>query len=220
MKGITFNAEMIRALADGRKTQTRRPIKDMIEQPDPDCYFDAENKGERWNWWYPDNRMKLPQVSCPYGKVGDRLFVQEEFVDAHGVSNGYHDCYFRDSFPLHWDAENTCHGEEVTLTGEEYEWTPAKEMPEELSRYTIEIVDIRVERVQDIGEDDAIAEGIIVVSGNDGDIYKAPNYPNGCTYGFAKNAFSTFWDSIYRETEYAWKHNGYVRAIEFRKVEK
>ena len=157
MKGITFNAEMIRALADGRKTQTRRPIKDMVEKPDPECYFDAYNKGEHWNWWYPDNRMKLPQVECPYGKAGDRLFCQEEWgtgcrpCPSEGCYDGIE--YKADEFYLD-DIEDmplykVNHPDDICLddypegsTG----WQPAKLMPEWASRYTIEITDIRVEK--------------------------------------------------------------------------
>ena len=100
-KPILFRAEMVRAILDGRKTQTRREVKPQPTQPESNChpshtakhpapYLDAycgEKKTDQnprgmsanWCWWQVDNRQCLPTFKCPYGAPGDKLWVKENF---------------------------------------------------------------------------------------------------------------------------------------------
>lgn len=129
---IIFSGPMVRAILEGRKTQTRRPLK-----PQPIC-------GDDPNWIRPP---------CPYGEPGDRLWVRESTGFASDVSSGrIIGRYLADGSPVMRD-------------GEPADWwysrrlCPSIHMPRWASRITLEITDIRVERLQKISREDAIAEG-------------------------------------------------------------
>lgn len=152
-KPILFKDDMIRAILEGRKCQTRRLLKPQPEQPGPGYYFDAYNGGPQWNWWDKDHRQHLGQIfKCPYGKPGDRLWVRENFLQLmHGqVTDG------RVKYCASIDPRST-----GTPKNDGYWWRkrPSIHMPRWASRITLEITDVRVERLQDISKEDAIAEG-------------------------------------------------------------
>jgi hypothetical protein len=193
MNGIAFNAEMVRALPNG-KTQTRRVIKgacDIVQCWDPldksyGPYFEDE---------YGDSHLST--TLCPFGKVGDRLFVQEDFEETWDGDSAMIATYKADGvsrFPSYTGGE--CKFKKMDYRNIT-EWTPAKEMPEWASRFTIEITDIRAERVQDISNADAVAEGMPL----DDAVYD----------------FSCLWNSIYGPG--AWDENQYVWVLTFKLVE-
>ena len=194
---VIFNGEMVRAILDGRKTQTRRVMK---PQPEP-CY--------RGGHWWPSNAFKtmlhieeqmqngqggwkgLAGDACPFGQVGDRLWVREtwtpESIDAE--EGGYSP-----------DYRATANGQ--PLDGR---WTPSIHMPRWASRITLEITAVRVERLNDISEEDARAEGV------------APSQhiitPLEALY---RVGFLNLWQSIYGEE--SWSANPWVWVIEFKQV--
>jgi len=133
---IIFNTEMVQAILDGRKTQTRRVIKN------PEKLDGLMLDGEATEW-------------CPYGKKGDRLWVRETWRIYHGTN----------SAQLYWkvSSEQTgvqCDFEKAKKVSERPGWRPSIHIPRWASRINLEITDIRVERVQDISFGDAKAEGI------------------------------------------------------------
>jgi hypothetical protein len=151
--------------------------------------------------------------TCPFGAVGDRLWVRETFngfwLDddviqeiKDGISKASELCSYRADFP---DSS-------VAFEG----WTPSIHMPRWASRITLEITGVRVERLQDISEADAAAEGVPPV----GDLL--PDYsdtyltPKG-DFATAKVAFQRLWESIYKPE--SWQANPWVWVIEFRRVE-
>ena len=147
---IIFNTEMVKAILDGRKTQTRRVIKSQ-PTPEPDRF---EYYGEKLGWgWLPTSKsgkigiFTPPRYYCPYGKIGDRLWVRETW--SHGCND-----FGTNRFTVHYRADGLDH--------KGHRWSPSIFMPRKRSRITLEITDIRVERIQDISEQDAIAEGVIV----------------------------------------------------------
>ena len=151
---ILFKGEMVRAILEGRKTQTRRVIKN-------NPLIDAD---------FTDEFIKLPENhivdDCPYGKVGDRLWVRETFFHEE-TSDEYGDGVvvgplYRADMPMHWDAIDTEHGDDVDLVASDYKWTPSIHMPRWASRINLEVVSKKAERVQEISEDDAMAEGMLV----------------------------------------------------------
>jgi hypothetical protein len=148
---IIFSAEMVRAILDGRKTQTRRIVKNMPQEPACGGYFDAYNGGPHWNWWTHDNRCCLPQIQCPYGKPGDRLWVRETWRPS--LSGGF----------TVYRADNGADERTKALANAHKDstmrWRPSINMPRYASRISLEIVSVRVERLHDISEADAIAEG-------------------------------------------------------------
>lgn len=128
---ILFSAPMVRAILDGRKTQTRRRIRCQSDLDFDDGWPLAEDECGIW-----------ARISCPYGQRGDRLWVRETWAK---IPEG--EIVFRATDPA-WDDEKTG-----------LSWKPSSHMPRAFSRITLEITDIRVERLQDISRGDAMAEG-------------------------------------------------------------
>ncbi len=170
MKSILFTDEMVRAVIDGRKTQTRRPLKPQPKiLPFP---FDEE----------VIVHLLPPLSDCPFGQVGDRLWVRETFCLEHQVEKDQLPP-FDDRRPIRWEYEGMesdpegadrwlqPHYRATDPTPElAYEdtdgeptvrWKPSIHMPRWASRITLEITDIRIERLQEITEEDTIAEGVL-----------------------------------------------------------
>ncbi|WP_257755150.1 hypothetical protein [Burkholderia glumae] len=156
---ILFSAPMVRAILDGRKTQTRRVVKPAPIYGDVDGMFASwmfKKQRGSGHWLYP-NARSLVLNECPHGQPGDRLWVREAFIHepadycwAASVSipcRPAHTIYRADSDPS-GDARGAG-------------WTPSIHMPRTLSRITLEITGVRVERLHDISEGDAIAEGAV-----------------------------------------------------------
>ena len=185
---------MVRALLDGRKTQTRRVIKPQPDFDDPnkqnlsDYLFKgalAATGGSDW----PDK--------CPYGAPGDRLWVRETF--AYDVAE----------YPDGKTAEAAIY--RATTDCEDYfkgHWCPSIFMPRRLSRITLEVTKVRVQRMQEISEVDAIAEGCQLIEGN-------PKRRDGLDYS---SEFYSLWDSINAKRGYGWDKNPWVWVVTFKRV--
>ncbi|EPU1052088.1 hypothetical protein ACX9QR_004941 [Klebsiella pneumoniae] len=191
-RGMIFNAEMVRALLDGRKTQTRRIIKDCTVGRDPISKF--IKIGRKFIGCYPEDVPELIRECCPYGVPGDRIWVRETWAEAGASAPDLK--LYRANYPEHVPSiyENVPPAEEIR-------WTPSIHMPRTASRILLEITDVRVERLRSMSQDDARAEGVIAASG-----------PME-----AGLAFRELWDSIYGEE--SWKANPWVWVIEFKRVE-
>ena len=137
---ILFSAPMVRAILAGAKTQTRRAVKFK-----PWHQIEARDDGSPWPWMYDDERVADHWVPCPYGQPGDRLWVRETHMDLGA-------CYL-------YRADDSAE-QERALVAPGQRWRPAIHMPRAASRITLEITAVRVERLQDISEADAKAEGI------------------------------------------------------------
>lgn len=175
---ILFNTEMVKAVLSGNKTQTRRVIK--IQPPDSDyqiaqCISTTGDKKEegRLRWIkMADNGYSIGEdmeqsFLFPYGKVGDRLWVRETFKFEDSKED-YE--LLPDTFRgiVHYKADNISGGRITPKKNkrsymakplDDQKWKPSIFMFRDLSRINLEIIDIRVERVQDITLEDAIAEG-------------------------------------------------------------
>jgi len=192
-RGMIFNAEMVRAILDGRKTQTRRPVKFPVIDKNMGCELAGnELAGElaAGNYW-----------NSPFGKPGDRIWVRETFstVPDHDEPAG---C----SALLYAADGNGPYGK----------WTPSIHMPRWASRILLEITDVRVERLSSISEEDARAEGVPPA----GDLL--PDYPDtyltpAGDFATAKVAFQRLWQSIYGDD--SWQANPWVWVIEFKRIE-
>ena len=139
---ILMSAPMVRALLDGSKTQTRRMLKM------PHGLWETSPSGEL---------VPIPS-NCPYGQPGDRLWVRESFSGPYcmeaqdGMAAAAPSTWVHESRIWYWADGQPTHGD----------WTrprPSIHMPRWASRITLEVTDVRVERLQDISEADAIAEG-------------------------------------------------------------
>ncbi|EAM3158190.1 hypothetical protein AIQ76_16300 [Salmonella enterica] len=198
--GMIFNAEMVRAILDGRKTQTRRPIKwkqtrftEIAERDD----------GSLWPWAEDCERGGDIWFACPYGEIGDRIWVRETFR-VHSRATDVATLVYRASVRNSWTEQT--HRVPVAVCNKPTtpeKWTPSIHMPRWASRITLEITDVRVERLNDIRECDAKAEGGQTECTLIGDKY----YPG----------FRSLWKSIYGEE--SWAANPWVWVIEFKRVE-
>ncbi|MFJ2989999.1 hypothetical protein ACIPF8_19205 [Collimonas sp. NPDC087041] len=140
---ILFTGAMVLALLDGSKTQTRRIYKNR-KHPDAGCDMAASELVRE--------AQHVIHRSCPYGQPGDRLWVRETFRKVMGQTAGWIATDYRATYQ-HGDRL----GDVVGMAGK---WTPSIHMPRDASRIQLEIIDVRVERLQEISEADCIAEGI------------------------------------------------------------
>jgi hypothetical protein len=211
---ILFSGEMVKAILDGRKTQTRRVIKgrfNIVTFPD----------GNKLPVKIDDNdKMAEDYIKCPYGQIGDRLWVRETFKYqnfSEGYDNGIqqggdHDFAFGFAQIEYRDGVRKI---EIELDEEDLnirkpvidKWYPSIHMPRWASRINLEITNIRIERLQDITEEDSQAEGV--------EYYGEIDYTIGNTY---KIIFRRLWDSINLKRGFGWNVNPFVWVVEFRRI--
>lgn len=225
-RGMIFNGEMVRAILDGRKKQTRRIMK---VQPS-DGFHPTHNGYDldlNAHWYTPgvvDKNGYLQPAkkdvfgvadenegyTCPFGAVGDRVWVRETWAEAGAGAPDLK--LYRANYPEHVPT----HYENVPPV-DEIRWTPSIHMPRWASRLTLEITGVRVERLNGISETDAGAEGIDMEALFDAqDCYDCIADHNMTGRPTATGAFKYLWESIYGEE--SWKANPWVWVIEFKVV--
>lgn len=242
-RGMIFNSEMVRAILDGRKTQTRRIMKVQPESNQLGLLLITDSTKHsdigKYHWAESNatgNHVRSKLFSSPFGAVGERIWVRETWATL-GNEDG---CY------VDWE-DNLCKGDERSAawiyrasceqrpgdyglwsipddaywkphTKEhkfEGAWRPSIHMPRWASRILLEITDVRVERLNAISEEDARAEGII----DGGCLNCGEPEPCGCANPEpdATDAFAYLWQSIYGQDN--WNANPWVWVIEFKRVE-
>jgi len=220
---ILFSGPMVRAILEGRKTQTRRvivpqPWEDVgtlrvgVYHPEIVVRGEYEPGPDEFGAWSEGGEFA---VRCRYGAPGDRLWVRE----AHALEFGERVVYRADRAARHFQdfafGGLALHGERFWLDSgyEPGRWRPSIHMPRWASRLTLELTDVRVERVQEISEDDAIAEGIevvnrLVVRPDTRTIEQSPRI-----------AFRGRWDSTNAKRGYGWDANPWVWCLAFTVVQ-
>ncbi len=187
---ILFSGEMVRAILEGRKTQTRRIVK-----PEPLPYTEVWHPREQvcrhTDYWFARVAAR-----CKYGVPGDRLWVRETWGDGE-QNNCEPGVYYRATDPA-WDEEETG-----------FRWKPSIHMPRWASRITLEVTGVRVERLQDISEADARDEGA-------GLLLEDREYWDGDPDQYRK-CFRVLWESI--NGPGSWAENPWVWVIEFKRIE-
>ena len=212
-RSIIFSGEMVRAILDRRKTMTRRPVK---PQPTKDniAHIDEELKGKPglFMTWLgnpdggSDQDFNPEYFKCPYGQPGDRLWVRETW--AAPVNYNHLPPNDISSWIGCWWKEDT----ERPLSEHELRWRPSIFMPRWASRITLQIVNVRVERLQEIGIEDIHKEGF----------ERWRDYEGGqhISVVTATNDFWRYWNSLYtKKPEYQWEANPWVWVVEFNKEE-
>ncbi|SWS89562.1 morphogenetic protein [Klebsiella pneumoniae] len=195
---MIFNGEMVRALLDGRKTQTRRTVK---PQPDEDGLAKVTNGP-----WVDTSERNY---RCPFGAAGDRIWVRETF---QGPLFDYDlmDSYCKDPTPFE-KPEFCVYKADGVPAPEFYDaddelhccWRPSINMPRWASRILLEITNVRVERLKSISDGDAIREGCSTADMKSGDC--------------VADVLARLWASIYGSD--SWNANPWVWVIEFKRVE-
>lgn len=217
---IIFSAEMVKAILDGRKTQTRRVIK-------PDIYndFDLERDGSLEVMAIENNNGdSVPIVDfCPYGKPGDQLWVREtcRLFPTGGIVNSVKNPYQQTIMYKAGNGIKTVTNPPVGNKIGFHRWTPSIHMPRWASRIQLEVTGVRVQRVQDISEEDAIAEGITPIAPGYEDIMWSQFVTENkiATTREPIEAFEILWDSINAKRGHIWASNPWVWVIEFEATE-
>ena len=234
-RGMIFNAEMVRAILDGRKTQTRRIVSDR--------HLNFIDVGSQIGECYPlecgidhENSQSYYREHCPFGKPGDRIWVRETWSDvnldgapavAYRADDEVYDLMEDESLldeggSFNYLDPRVCKYQFAAwhsdlISGIEGNWRPSIHMPRWASRITLEITDVRVERLNGISETDAEAEGINMEALFDSqDCYDCIADHNMTGRPTAKGALKYLWESIYGEEN--WQANPWVWVIEFKVV--
>jgi hypothetical protein len=183
---ILFSGPMVRAILDGRKTQTRRVIKFRDFPDDPKAHRPWRTGGGYWQ--DGDDFLPCPYLLPPYQDSNyPRLWVRETWAVWGEFRDGPGYCYRAD-------------GHQLGVT-----WKPSIHMPRKVSRITLEVTGVRVERVGDISTADCAAEGIQLQPGRDTE--------------HLRRDFRTLWDSINGKRGYGWATNPWVWVVEFTRVQ-
>lgn len=193
---------MVKAILEGRKTQTRRIIKSRTgffevgksRQTGEVVFVCAMNDAGQWEY----------DMSCPYGKVGDVLWVRETWVSGSNYTDCGIGCEYGCNCP-NWLYKASC---EAT---DEITWKPSIHMPRSAARIFLEITDIKVERLRDISEEDAKAEG--VEQNRDGSWHDYLE-PNRLWQDDARASFQSLWLLI--NGEQSWQSNPWAWCITFK----
>lgn len=223
---ILFSGPMVCAILDGRKTQTRRVVKwkprveglnlqatSLSVQPyfrpgiESGVVLASRDGNGSWN-------DRTHPVKCPYGKPGDRLWVREGFIDAEDYPcHPYHD--EEDGGPRYEYRADTSAEQSANIL-----WKPSIHMPRIASRITLKVTGVRVERLQDISEEDIEAEGVLAC--DEWQDYLATwesMQSDEIWIETPRQYWEKRWDRI-NGKKYPWASNPWVWVVEFPQYEK
>lgn len=216
---ILFSGPMVRAILDGSKTQTRRVMTPQMEHREIAGMFGGRMLGwprrDGGAWLWPNARDEILS-RCPYGRPGDRLWVRETWQYYDWTEQGEPQIRYAADETTRWCE--TAEEDEVIDVWEElsrqenyrianaardHRWRPSIFMKRWASRLTLELTEVRVERVQETSDVDSLEEGI--------------SYQNVITG--ARGRFRRLWDSINAKRGYGWDANPWVWVLTFRRLE-
>lgn len=230
MKPILFSTEMVQAILDNRKSQTRRVVKPQLTKQWAVEKFCKDGPGtvDSCDLTAADMEMDELFEKCRYGKIGTILWVRETWARFAGIDESNPFIYKADGC---WNAQ----GVDGPVHCEGSRWKPSIHMPKGACRLFLKITDIRVERLQDISEEDAIAEGVQENICNEKDRQTCPSSSckDGCCgvgeyYNYesidmepcysAVESYETLWTKINGPD--SWNLNPWVFVISFECTEK
>ena len=203
---ILFNTEMVRAILDGRKSCTRRICKDANEYTVPDMeFYNADRRTYAVHNFVDKEHTKqlsTAERTCPIC-TGDILYVRETWKEA---PKGYY--YYED-----WQRNDIA---DIT------KWKPSIHMPKEAARIWLKVTNVRVERLQEITDEQAKREGIQYDECPTGFTWKQETDMHNC-YTTPIGAMQALWNSTIKKSDidrYGWDANPWVWVIEFERCEK
>lgn len=204
---ILFSAPMVQSILEGQKTQTRRIVK-------PPVYFGCLTGDCPHETQYECNQAiaGFAENECKHGSVGDRLWVKETHARVHegllqrldpepdngsAFNNGWSTAYRADGEPANWEHYGI-------------KWKPSIFCTRKFSRIDLEITGVRVERLKDISEEDALAEGVQPYTPH------VTGMLNGREQELPSEAYKNLWESI--NGPGSWQKNPWVWVIEFKRI--
>ena len=202
---IIFSGPMVQAILDGRKTQTRRVMK---QQPQGELWPADFSAPGLLAWQSMNAAGQIIDHACPHGQAGDRLWVRETWATSVGVDDqkpsvldtpgkGY-------GWPVWFASDGSVWWRGAKAGGPGFvdrgRWRPSIHMPRWASRITLEVTGVRVERLQDI------SEGVTLRG--------TSRYE-----GQSRDAYADLWDSLNTKRGFGWDTNPWVWAIEFKRVD-
>lgn len=204
---ILFSGPMVKAILRGRKTQTRRIVSRISGFGSVRQFNVSTTSGYDWQFrcrrgLWQDVRMPQLLGWCPYGRVGDRIWVRETW--ARSRNNWLYradelDGYNPSECVVEWDWDSACVDK----------WRPSIHMPRRAARLFLEVTGVRVERVQDITEEDARDEGVELCH-----VFQMAK--SGHPLAPHKTAFAWLWNEINGRD--SWQANPWVWVVEFNRV--
>jgi len=205
-KPILFREEMIRPILAGLKWQTRRIMNPQphLESGTMRSIIGKEETTAYWHWkdewWWSDPQPSLIE-KCPYGRVGDTLWVRETWR-THAKYNDLAPRNLPEDAPIQYKANLSLTGS----VGVNAKWRPSIFMPRWASRITLQVVEVKVERLQDISLDGILDEGCPI-----------EHRPENCNRmgHAAREWFLYLWDSINAERGYGWNMDPWVWVVKF-----
>jgi hypothetical protein len=210
---IIFNTEMVQAILDGRKTQTRRVITLTDFQEAETNGYDFMFRDKNFCW----NKVKADRFLDKFTKwhIGDLLWVRETWlVEAHPLAGA------RVRYKAGGETKDvTGLGKEVADSYKHRDgWRPSIHMYKWAARIWLKVLDVRVERLQEISIKDIFAEGVddmVLLP-----MESTPDLPefHNCAQGQMRTGFEILWDSINAKRGYSWEINPYVWVIEFERI--
>ena len=214
---ILFRPELVRKILDGKKTQTRRPMKWKKLPGDEDIRSWHQDGGGNWIGWscterdHPDlggaTKSMYPNgegFPCPFGQAGDVLWVRESWGDRADYSM---------IGEVH--AERYYYAADGRKSG--WKYRPSIHMPKEACRLRLEITDVRVERIQSISAKDIMAQGVVDRAHHSEHFGKCPvsTIDKAC-YMDLQSLWAAAWEKAYKGS---WQRNDWVWVITFKKLE-
>lgn len=236
---IIFSGEMVKAILDGKKTMTRRAVKtqprdECTEIATSACFGHVEYRSTSED---RQTQSILAKIKCPYGKIGDRLWVRETWIQGYDDPLIESEGDDENAVSIIYKADGkeeyrTCSAETAENWGDfsaDSEMVGFKSpihMPRWASRILLEITDIRVERLNDISEADALKEGI---RNYNFEMEDSPDTYVGYThlqkddgkstlYKTPAIAFERLWDTLNAKKGNPWSSNPWVWVVEFKVV--
>lgn len=205
---ILFSTSMVQAILEGRKTQTRRVVRPQPLKLNFSTALPLNELINNLEWLTNKGLNEIRKDAnayvfpkCPYGYVGDVLWVRETWQD-----------YARPDIK---DVRFIFKADKTDAIGSIIKWKPSIFMPKKACRIFLKIRDIRVERVQEISEDDAFSGGI---KSHEGMCKNYLSKNSDDWFGDITDSFQSLWQSI--NGERSWSDNPWVWLISFERIEK